>query len=188
MILNHLIWIFTVVGGLTFYSCSNSADNNTEEPQLIENSELNAELDNVNVEPIVVDTSIMTVTALPRPNSMRYSYAEAENKKSDIYKLCPTFKYLEWENPTTGGAVHINQQGELIVYNATFPNFDSTDTFVPDSIDLGNYVGGIGFGNPASVLITSEINPENSRAMDKILEDLFEPGTQLYYLKRRTKP
>ncbi len=190
MIFNRFIWICSVTSGFILFGCDDSSDSNTVASQLFENSELNPELnendstDSSLVTPLIVDTNLMEVTMLPRPNSGKHSFAEAENEKSEIYNLCPTFKYWEWKNPTTGGSVHINQQDELIVYNATFPNLDSTDIFMPDSVDLREYVGGIGFGNPASVLVTSEINPKNSNAMSKILEDLFEPGTQLYYLKK----
>jgi hypothetical protein len=54
------------------------------------------------------------------------------------------------------------------------------------SEELETYLSGFGFGNAASVLITSELDLKKSRSFELILNELFEPGIQLYYLKKNS--
>ncbi|NOQ73510.1 MAG: hypothetical protein GQ574_16005 [Crocinitomix sp.] len=189
--------ILNTITCLLFFSCENSSSSEPDRLDLTEISQSNSAVAHSENEivhfpaDLTIDTNYMEVIKLPRPNSGTYSYAEAEKKRIDIYNLRPTDKYIDWINPTTGGSVHINERDELEVYKTTFPLFQDTtpiNIFVPDSINLRKHVGGIGLGNPASVLITSEINPIGSTGMDKIFKDLYHPGTQLYYLKSKSLP
>ncbi|MCG8574801.1 MAG: hypothetical protein MI810_07950 [Flavobacteriales bacterium] len=151
-----------------------------------------------------IDTNKVEIVQLPRPNSGTFSFEEAENRKGEIYDMQLSVKHFDWENPTSGGALHINQNDEIEVYQFTMglmylgtgldENGDSVvyvdqapkDTsFVIDAQDIKYHVGGIGLGNPASVLITSEFDLKKSNALEMILEEVFEPGTQIYYLKEK---
>jgi len=146
-----------------------------------------------------INFSKLKIVGLPRPNSGTYTYEQAGKRKDEIYSLRITNKFFAWKNPTSGGAVHINKRDEIEVYQFTFGILesvtDSTVNFIDapkDTViviknpkELHYYVGGIGLGNPASVLITSEISLYKSEAIKKILEQLWEPGTQLYYLTER---
>jgi hypothetical protein len=153
-----------------------------------------------------IDTTKIETIELPRPNSGTYSFEDAENRKDEIYKMQLSVKYFDWINPTTGGAIHINKQDEIEVYKFTMgmmylgkgidKNGKSVvylDKAPKDTViivkkeDLKHYVGGIGFGNPASVLITSEYDLKKSKSIELILDEVFEPGIQIYYLKN-TKP
>jgi hypothetical protein len=147
----------------------------------------------------VIDFSKLKIVELPRPNSGTYSYEEAGKRKNEIYNLQPTQKYFAWENPTSGGAVHINKKDEIEVYQFTLGIYQysndtgafympaSKDTFivVKNSKDLFHHVSGIGFGNYTSVLITSEISLNNSQAIKKVLEELWTPGVQIYFITKR---
>jgi len=146
-----------------------------------------------------IDFSKLKIVELPRPNSGTYSYEEAGKRKNEIYNLQPTQKYFDWKNPTSGGAVHINKKDEIEVYQFTlgiyqysndtgvFHTSAPKDTFivVKDSKDLRHHVGGIGFGNASSVLITSEISLSNSEAIKKVLEELWTPGVQIYFIAKK---
>ena len=136
---------------------------------------------------------------LPRPNSEIFSYEQAGKRKNEIYNLQQTPKYFDWKNPTSGGAVHINKKDEIEVYQFTLGIYQYTndtgafytqapkDTFiiVKNSKDLLHHVGGIGLGNHASVLITSEISLSGSNSIKKILDELWTPSVQIYFLTKK---
>ena len=153
---------------------------------------------------LIIDTTKVTAVQLPRPNSGTFSFEEAEKRKNEIYDMQLTTKYFDWKNPTSGGALHINRNDEIEVYQFTMGMMylgkgvdakgDSVvyvdqapkDTsFVIQKVDIKHHVGGIGFGNPASVLITSEYDLKKSKSIELILEEVFEPATQIYYLKKK---
>ena len=74
----------------------------------------------------IVDTSEtesvfsnLKIVELPRPNSGIYTFEEAGKRKSEIYDLQPTTKHFEWKSPSSGGAVHINKNDEIEVYQFT---------------------------------------------------------------------
>jgi hypothetical protein len=142
--------------------------------------------------------SKLRLIALPRPNSGTFSYRQAEERKAEIYNLQPTSKYFDWKNPASGGAVHINRNDEIEVYQFTtgiyqrrcdsgiFYSKTSKDTFIvlKDMKELLYYVGGVGEGNPAGVLITSEISLTRSVAIKRLMKELWVPGVQIYYLTK----
>ncbi|WP_153796627.1 hypothetical protein [Foetidibacter luteolus] len=145
------------------------------------------------------DFSRLKPVELPRPNSGTFTYEQAGKRKNEIYNLQLTPKHFSWTNPTSGGAVHINKRDEIEVYQFTIGILESVtdsainyidapkDTFVviTDPKNLHYYVGGIGEGNPASVLITSEIRLDKSEAIKKIMQELWLPSVQIYYLTKR---
>lgn len=152
----------------------------------------------------IIDTTKVSTVPLPRPNSGIFSFEEAEKRKNEILDMQLSTKYFGWKNPTSGGALHINQNDEIEVYQFTMGRMylgkgldakgDSAvyvdqapkDTsFVIQKEDIKHHVGGIGFGNPASVLVTSEYDLKKSKSIELILEEVFEPGTQMYYLKKK---
>ena len=146
-----------------------------------------------------IDLSNLKIVRLPRPISETWSYGKAKKRRDEIYNLHPTKKYFHWKNPTSGGAVHINKSDEIEVYQFTLGIYQYSndtgvfytsapkDTFVivKNAKDLLHYVGGIGEGNPSSVLITSEMNLHKSKAIKKVMEELWTPGIQLYYITKK---
>lgn len=182
--MSKLIFLTINIIFLTFISCQSKSENDN---LYATGNSTNTESEKASSTDILlnIDTTQIKIVQLPRPNSGAYSYDEAEKRKGEIYDMQLTSKYFEWNNPTTGGAVHINQQDEIEVYQSTMSFFGPNDTsFVVKKEELTHYVGGIGSGNPASVLITSEYDLNKSKSIDVILAELFEPGTQLYYLKK----
>ena len=145
------------------------------------------------------DFSRLKIADLPRPNSGAFTYEQAGKRKNEIYNLQITPKYFAWKNPTSGGAIHINKRDEIEVYQFTIGILESVtdsavnyidapkDTFVviTNPKNLHYYVGGIGEGNPASVLITSEISLDKSEAIKKVMQELWVPSVQIYYLTKR---
>jgi hypothetical protein len=142
------------------------------------------------------------IIGLPCPNSTTraggpWSYEEAGKRKNEIFAMQQTKKYLNWKNPTTGGAVHINLNDEIEVYQFTIGIFQSKsdtsinfseapkDTFVVVTKDKIFFnVQGFGGENETSVLLTSEIDIKKSKAFKQIMDELWKPGIQLYYLKK----
>lgn len=153
-----------------------------------------------------IDTIKVSAVQLPRPNSGTFSFEEAEKRKDEIYDMQLSVKHFDWKNPTSGGALHINHNDEIEVYqftmgmmflgkdldkkgdSAVYVNQAPKDTvFVIKKVDIKHHVGGVGQGNPASVLITSEYDLKKSKSIELILEEVFEPATQIYYLKKKWK-
>ena len=183
---------FTIGFGAILLACQNQAQTETETKKY---------------EPIEVlsyiDTNIVEAVQLPRPNSGTFSFEEAGKHKDEIYDMEPSVKYFNWENPTTGGALHINKNDEIEVYQftmgmmyagsgeengepAVYVHEAPTDTFfVIKPEDINHHVGGIGFGNPASVLITSEYNLQESKSLELIMNEVYWPATQIFYLKKK---
>lgn len=142
------------------------------------------------------DFSKLYLLELLRSNSETFSYEQAGKRKNEIYNLQLTPKHFAWKNPTSGGAVHINKKAEVEVYQFTlgiyqyrndtgaFYSEAAKDTFfvLKDTKELLSNVGGIGEGKPASVLITSEIPLDKSEAIKKVMEELWVPGVQIFYL------
>lgn len=150
------------------------------------------------------DTALVEVVELPRPNSGKFTFEEAEKRKGEIFEMQLSPKHFEWKNPTTGGAIHITNNDEIEVYQFTMglmymgKDVDANgDTVVIADLapkdtsiivtkeELKYHVGGIGMGNPASVLITSEYNLKQSKSLPMILDEVFEPASQIYYLKKK---
>jgi hypothetical protein len=154
---------------------------------------------------VIYSTAIgkLKLVGLPCPNSSTkaggpWSYKEAKKRKDEIFKMTLTDKYFGWTNPTTGGAIHINKKDEIEVYGFTFGIFKKMDSsgvhyidapkdtsVVVNSSEIWYNVSGVGFGNETSVLITSEVNLRKSKAIKRILTELWKPGTQIYYLVRQ---
>lgn len=185
------------------FSCAN--DNNEIESGTIESKDsMSIETDQVLTE---IDSSLIQIVGLPCPNSStrvgKWTYSEAESHKHEIFDMQLSHKYWAWKNPTTGGAVHINEKDEIEVYQFTMncmymgkgtdENGDTVvfvrqvpeDTsIVVESKDLLHHVGGVGFGNETSVLITSEYNLSESESIKEVMDELFKPGIQLYYISK----
>lgn len=152
---------------------------------------------------MVIDTTKVSAVQLPYPSGGTLSVEEAGQRQDEIFEMQLSTKYFDWENPTSGGALHINQYDEIEVYQFTAgfiysgkgvdSNGDSAvyverataDTsIVIQREEITHYVGGIGFGTPASVLVTSEYDLKKSKSIELILEELFKLGTEIYYLKK----
>jgi hypothetical protein len=147
-----------------------------------------------------IDTSKISIVGLPCPNSSTraggpWSCEEAGKRKNEIYDMQLSVKYKNWTNPTLGGAVHINKNDQIEVYqfwlgifhgkndSAVYYGKAPKDTSViVTSDELWQNVSGIGFGNETSVLITSEYDLRRSESFKKVMSELWKPGVQLYYL------
>lgn len=182
-----MVLLLVFCGGL--YRCQYQSQNSTDD-----SIEILSEM----------DSTKFVVVELPRPNSGDFSYEEAEKRKDDIYEMQLSAKYFDWENPTSGGALHINKNDEIEVYqftmglmflkNSVDEKGDSVAIFSKAPIDtsyviskraIKDHVAGVGYGKAASVLITSEYNLKESKSLDLIMGEVLEPGTQIYYLKKK---
>lgn len=118
--------------------------------------------------------------------------------KIEVYQFV-----LERDNNKNGGSVHITKDDEIEVYQFSFDldtymkineNGDSVPAIklveheapmIVKKENLKEYVEATYVGEIADVLITSEYDLKQSKSLDFILEELFEPYTQIYYLKKK---
>lgn len=195
----NFVYLTLLITGITI-SCS----------ELLENTQVKSEEVSIDPKDLIpsstdsVDISLYQIEGLPCPNSSTYAggpwtYEEAESRKDEIYDIAITPKHFTWKNPTSGGAIHINPNDQVEVYQFTFGMFQGVssdtaafysaapkDTFVVVPVDeIWHNVQGVGFGNETSVLITSEIPLKESKVFSEVMKELFRPGIQLYYLKEK---
>lgn len=152
-----------------------------------------------------IDTNALEYVMLPSPNSSRYTTEEAKNRIHEIYDMQLSVKHMNWENPSgVGGAIHINKHDEIEIYqfpmgimymgegvsengdSVVFVDFAPKDTvIVVNKTEILNQIQGFGSGMAERVLITSEFDLKKSQSISLILEEVFRPGFQIYYLKRK---
>ena len=104
----------------------------------------------------------------------------------------PTPQLEKWKNPYMGFCIHIHKDDSITVYNYWLKTMDEHKkpiAKVPvakirkmvDALPL--------FGNPAGILVTSDVPLKSSKVIHKVLDALFVPSVQLFYARtRRTKP
>lgn len=126
------------------------------------------------------------IVELPRPNSGTFSFQQAEARKSEILSNAPTPKLENWKNPFMGFCVHIGKDDSLTVYShfmKGLPEYSQprSGQSVADikrltvELPLG--------GNPAGVLITSDLPLKESKVIHELLKVLFVPSVQLFYAR-----
>jgi hypothetical protein len=149
----------------------------------------------VAVEYICPDTTLM---------AGKWSNAKAADKTGPIYGMQLSKKYFAWKNPTSGGALHINANDEIEVYQFTQgtmymgeglnENGDTVlirekvpqDTAILIDVDeLMLQVGGIGLEGPTHVLVTSEYELKKSASLQEILNTLCAYSVQVVYLLKK---
>jgi hypothetical protein len=122
------------------------------------------------------------VVELPRPNSGPFTDAQAEARKSEIYCLAQSGMKTEWKNPYMGFSVHITREDTVVVYSGLLS--DRGTVSIPQlQVVLTNYHR-MQYGNPLGVLITSERDPRSSATLPRVIELLFKPSVQIFYVRR----
>ena len=127
-----------------------------------------------------------SVVELPRPNSVAFSFQQAEARKSEILSNAPTPKLENWKNPFMGFSIHIGKDDSLTVYGDGMKGLPEhskprTGQMVADIKRLTDELPL--FGNPAGVLITSDVPLKDSKAIHELLKVLFVPSVQLFYAR-----
>ncbi len=59
-----------------------------------------------------------------------------------------------------------------------------TFVIITNPKELHYYIGGIREGHSASVLITSEISLDKSQSIKKVMQEMWVPSIQIYYLTK----
>jgi hypothetical protein len=129
---------------------------------------------------------MQSIVELPRPNSGGFSYQEAQARKSEILSNVPTPKLEDWKNPFMGFCVHVGRDDSLTVYGHWLKGMPSyskprTGQSVADIKKLADELPLE--GNPAGVLITSDVSLKDSKAVQELLKVLFIPSVQLFYAR-----
>jgi len=125
-------------------------------------------------------TPKIIVQELPRPNSEKYSYAQANAHRNEIFSLKKSNNQIDWQNPYRGYCVHISSNDRIFVkeeYGKSYKemSFAEFSKFAETVFPF--------WGNPLGVLLTSEIDPKKSKVFSKIMDILFVPSIQIYYAK-----
>ena len=132
------------------------------------------------------ETLTASVVELPRPNSGTFSFEQAEARKTEILSNAPTPKLENWKNPYMGFCIHVGKDDSLTVYGHflnALPEFrkpggrQSVTDIKRLSVELP-----LG-GNPAGILITSDLPLKDSKAIHEVLKVLFVPSVQLFYAR-----
>ncbi len=127
-----------------------------------------------------------SVVALPRPNSGAFTFEQAEARKSEILSNAPTRKLESWKNPFMGFCIHVGKDDSLTVYGHSMkglPEYSKprTGQSVADIKKLMDQLPLA--GNPAGVLVTSDLPLKDSKAIHELLKVLFVPSVQLFYAR-----
>ena len=124
---------------------------------------------------------------LPRPNSGTFSTEQAEARKHEILTNVASKPLKDWEDPLSGFAIHVAADDSLSVYA---PHLVTSLDIIPagkvgidDIKRILRYT--IHFGNGNGILITSDQSLSESKVFPKLMEAIFEPGIQLFYLAKK---
>src|SRR5437868_9756259 len=126
------------------------------------------------------------IVELPRPNSGTFSFKQAESRKSEILSNTPTPKLENWRNPYMGFCVHVGKDDSLTVYSRWMKGIPEHNK--PLAAQSAAHIKKLADelpleGNPAGILITSDLPLKDSRAIHEVLKLLFIPSVQLFYAR-----
>ncbi len=122
------------------------------------------------------------------PDKLRTLHVDTDSGIMDDLELLqreinPSPMFHAWENPYTGGALHVNERDQLVVYKSSF-GFLSGNGAQPMVIEpsaIHHFLGSYGMGLETGILLTTEISPRNSKTFTKVLEELDTAGVRLFY-------
>lgn len=129
------------------------------------------------------------VVRLPRPSGIFYfeeaCFEEAETGKSAILSNAPTSQLKEWKNPYMGFCIHIHEDESITVYNhLKAPEEDKKAPTKKSVAEVRTMADAIPQeGNPAGILITSDLPLKNSKIIRDVLNALFMSSIQLFYAR-----
>ena len=134
--------------------------------------------------------SKLAVMELPRPNSGRFSFEEAGARKEEIYDLTPSGMLADFDFPYGGFSLHITAEDGILQYGGTMHRSGMQGRPYPVTmldVNVMLTLGGMS-SNPTGVLITSEREPRDSATLLKLMDLLFTPPVQLFYLRAEDPP
>ncbi|MBI3408227.1 MAG: bZIP transcription factor [Planctomycetes bacterium] len=124
---------------------------------------------------------LSTIIEIPRPNSKTYTTEEASAllpksmaRSRAINSQNPLV--AEWKNPTHGFRVHVKANNDIETVNF-FGEKQAGMSGLKSALQLSE---GMQFGNPLSVLLTSDKDGWQTDTKQQILKTLFRPSIQLY--------
>jgi hypothetical protein len=135
---------------------------------------------------IAGEKSAPMIVELPRPNSGIYSLAQAEARKSEILSNAPTSKLENWRNPYMGFCIHIAKDDSVTIYGHSLKALpEYREPRRRQSVaDIRKAAEELPlFGNPAGILVTSDLLLKDSKTIHQVLKVLFVPSIQLFYAR-----
>lgn len=136
------------------------------------------------------------VVELPRPNSGKFTTAEAEARKPEILSNKPTGKLVSWKKPYRGFNIHVHRDDSITVYGSPLDLIalesgkvialesgkELTKQSAREVRKLARSINPFGGGNPAGILVTSDRPLKESKVFADVLPAVFIPGIQLFYV------
>ena len=130
------------------------------------------------------ENASVSVVELLRPNSATFSIGQADVRKSEILSNEPTPKLEGWKNPYTGFCVHVHQNDKLTVYGHWGSAAQLNQQTIRTVTEIKQMAAEIPlYGNPAGILITSDVPLRESKVFPELLNAFFTPSIQLFYAK-----
>lgn len=157
-----------------------------------------------------VSATMGELIELPRPNSPSFTFEQADARKGEIYRMKLTGRLTDWERPEygTGFCVHITKDDSIIVEHFRMPAIEESEIYhrARDGIEaltgnryienpthvyrdvsltqLEELVFWSMDNEPAFVVLTSELEPGQSRVLPEVLDRLYR-GTRLHYVPKK---
>jgi hypothetical protein len=134
------------------------------------------------------------VVELPRPESEAFTAEQAVTKKELILSNVPSPQLTDWDNPYLGFAVHVNADDSFTAYSIDQLAVISIDGFPPGVVGIKCLtLEGIielesrlpRYGNPTGILITSDLSLGESKTFPDLLDALFVPSIQIFYVSAK---
>ena len=110
---------------------------------------------------------------------------QADVRKSEIFSNEPTPKLEAWKNPYIGFCVHVHQNDMLTVYGHWMGVLHRNQQTTRTVAEIKQMAAEIPlYGNPAGILITSDVPLRESKVFPELLNAFFTPSIQLFYARR----
>jgi hypothetical protein len=94
---------------------------------------------------------------------------------------------MAWKNPYNGFSIHVHEDDSLTIYGSSglmTLRIEEKKKLIKQSVDdVKKMADAIPlYGNPAGILITSDMPLKRSKSIHKLLDKLFVPSIQLFYV------
>ncbi len=153
--------------------------------------------------PVLPSAHMADLTELPRPNSMTFSFAQAEARKEEIFQNQPTGPVCDWQQSPLGMSfsihVHSDDSLEIDHFKEGFhpseirrslnwllgpaPIKYQEQVHRASLAQLEDIIANCKLHNePTTVVITSDLSLADSKQFRRALEILFKPSIRLYYV------
>ena len=128
----------------------------------------------------------LEIAELPRPNSGTFTIADAKKLRPEFLAQAVGVRQdheliKNWRNPYFGFHVHVARDGAITVAD----QFGSKKTGRKAFNDARELMDSMLMGNPGGVLITSETAGWAQPKKMALVDSLFEPSVQVFFVRQK---